>query len=500
MHRWLFVLWFGCADVRTGEDPETRIAKTASETSVAPFSLTAATLDFDQDGHLAVVDGGDDCDDADRNTYPGAPEVCDGKANACQTNWDESDENGVVTLFSTAYQGVPYLAPVDYTAAMSSGTIGAPASVSVPLSVGHRQELRFCDGLYPVQLSAVMPNDWEITSLRGSSNTILDASGGTGPVILTRPTYYLNDEDNWFNLGLAMWVEASGLTIQGGGAGGLWMQDWGVFEGGLNGSDLVVRDNHGTGIRASQMHLKRSWVTDNVSATGGGGLSGDWITVNRSTIARNQGTVGGGIFASTVSLRAVQILDNAATTQGGGVYTQSRCSSSAMSVNIEGNSAEEGGGWYANSTVAITESAFIGNDAVRGGGFYGRSGETSCSDTWGATGFYSFVGVLVAENTAAEGAGVYLKGRTIQGTYGSYVHDVKFTCAPSTSRVPTRFQGNVAESGGAAWLSLTTLSSVSCDWGADDFDNGPVDLQTAAGVFDYEGEKVLTCSPQGLCG
>src|SRR5690348_5247253 len=33
--------------------------------------------DEDGDGHDAVTCGGDDCDDADRNRYPGATEVCD---------------------------------------------------------------------------------------------------------------------------------------------------------------------------------------------------------------------------------------------------------------------------------------------------------------------------------------------------------------------------------------------------------------------------------------
>ncbi len=39
--------------------------------------------DVDQDGHLDVACGGDDCDDGRADVYPGAPEVCDGRLNDC---------------------------------------------------------------------------------------------------------------------------------------------------------------------------------------------------------------------------------------------------------------------------------------------------------------------------------------------------------------------------------------------------------------------------------
>jgi hypothetical protein len=41
--------------------------------------------DQDIDGFYDVVCGGADCDDLDQNTYPGAPEICDGKDNDCDT-------------------------------------------------------------------------------------------------------------------------------------------------------------------------------------------------------------------------------------------------------------------------------------------------------------------------------------------------------------------------------------------------------------------------------
>ncbi len=40
-------------------------------------------LDKDMDGHVPVVCGGDDCNDASNTSFPGAPEICDGKDNNC---------------------------------------------------------------------------------------------------------------------------------------------------------------------------------------------------------------------------------------------------------------------------------------------------------------------------------------------------------------------------------------------------------------------------------
>jgi len=53
------------------------------------FVDSVCLYDTDGDGHLPTVAGGGDCDDSDPETYPGAPEICDGKDNNCNGQDDE---------------------------------------------------------------------------------------------------------------------------------------------------------------------------------------------------------------------------------------------------------------------------------------------------------------------------------------------------------------------------------------------------------------------------
>jgi len=47
--------------------------------------------DNDGDWYWDIACGGTDCDDTDPNTFPGAPEICDGKDNGCDR--DDTDPN-----------------------------------------------------------------------------------------------------------------------------------------------------------------------------------------------------------------------------------------------------------------------------------------------------------------------------------------------------------------------------------------------------------------------
>src|SRR4051794_11685411 len=53
------------------------------------------------DGYVAL---GTDCDDAAPRVYPGAPEICDGVADDCDSvdGWTSADEDGLVTYADDA--------------------------------------------------------------------------------------------------------------------------------------------------------------------------------------------------------------------------------------------------------------------------------------------------------------------------------------------------------------------------------------------------------------
>jgi len=72
------------------------------------LDVAPACTDDDEDGYS--VEGGEcgpvDCDDNDPNTYPGAPEVCDGKDNDCDGDIDEGCPSVGGTIIPTDKAGL----------------------------------------------------------------------------------------------------------------------------------------------------------------------------------------------------------------------------------------------------------------------------------------------------------------------------------------------------------------------------------------------------------
>jgi hypothetical protein len=105
--------------------PEKKPAKDEpdpADTSPDPADTGAVPLDVDQDGYVAAVAGGDDCDDTDAAVNPGATEVCDGVDNDCNgitdeagdpTTWyEDADQDGYGDDYSKAVACTP---PDGYT-------------------------------------------------------------------------------------------------------------------------------------------------------------------------------------------------------------------------------------------------------------------------------------------------------------------------------------------------------------------------------------------------
>jgi fibronectin-binding autotransporter adhesin len=100
---------------------------------------------------------------------------------------------------------------------------------------------------------------------------------------------------------------------------------------------------------------------DGGAVRGGVGVT---ITLTNSTLSGNSGDNGGGIFADTTILTNVTLSGNSAADDGGGIYaTTATVRNSTISGNLAGpTGTDEGGGIYA-TTINLNNSIVLGNSA-----------------------------------------------------------------------------------------------------------------------------------------
>jgi hypothetical protein len=135
-------------------------------------------------------------------------------------------------------------------------------------------------------------------------------------------------------------------------------------------------DSYGGGIYLSNgpLTITNSIISENSAGNYGGGIYGSGtLTITSSVVSRNSAESGAGIYNSYGAMTLINsaIFGNSADVCGGGIYRSSSGNLSVTNTTITGNSAESGGGIYANyATLTITNSIVSLNYAVNDGNIY----------------------------------------------------------------------------------------------------------------------------------
>lgn len=276
-------------------------------------------VDADGDGFYSTETGGDDCDDGDERTFPGAVERCDGRDNDCDgTIEGEGDNDADATLDCEDYCPVfaSWGASGDGRVTHPIGTI--QDAVDLAGSTGCN-EVRAYYGTYSenVNFNGYGVN---VESISGSAATTINGGGFDSCVIIEEDGDGDLDEDN---------ARISGFTLTNGGG------------------------STGAGIRIKECSpsIEDNIITDNVTESEG---------------------VGGGIriYNGSPSIVGNEITNNDACYSG----PESGCDGGAIDIRggaptitdnlMAGNSAGDGGAiWLAYSEAYIANNWIVGNMA-----------------------------------------------------------------------------------------------------------------------------------------
>jgi hypothetical protein len=310
------------------------------------------------DGGDGLVDTRGDCDDADPDTYPDAPDAdrCDGVRQDC-----DGDEFEV---------------PGDH------------ATIQDAVDAAGRGD-RVCVG----------PGTWGHVDLDGKAVHVI---GVGGPAVTTldgqgasRVLTFFGDETR--DTVVEGFTLANGDSDYGGAAD--------LFDASPTLRNLIVRDNvgqFGGGIssRGGDPLIEDVIFQDNVGTSRAGGLHVDGGTVELSNVwlKDNEAGYGGGAYirASDATLDNVRVEGNVGNL-GGGLYLVGTGSVVLDNVVLVDNSGGEGGGVHLNvMETTFTNVSFVGNVGTLGGAIYAFAGTHTFGDT------------IVAFNESDAGAGVHV--------------------------------------------------------------------------------------------
>ncbi|MDG1481177.1 MAG: right-handed parallel beta-helix repeat-containing protein [Myxococcota bacterium] len=431
-------------------------------------TIVSADADCDDAGEaLSSVPTGD-CYDTISTAYPKAPEVCDGVDSGCD---GVGTDDGLITL---------------------NGTTNFTTIQDAIDSAGAGEAVAVCAGDYEVALT--LSAALTLTAPSGPTSTIL-RSDASGPVIT---------------------VDGASVTIDGFTlTGGIGVAD-------PNGPSQLVGGGLAV-LSADTVTLTSVTIEGNHADQGGGvyATSGAELILETSTFTANEADEGGGVYlagaSATVDVRT-SIADNAAVYVGGGVVMTDGSSWSGGSVSD--NTSTDGGGFYIEGDVVVSDVNIETNAASEhGGGVVVISGEVQTS------------GVLLEDNESIYGGGFYLVEGTISddatskvtsclAAYGggfysddtSTLDTLTFTDNTATfgaggyvlSGALTLVSSSVllgsSQIGGGVYLASGTLTSDATDWGSSSTDNAPTDVYVnGIGSYNYSGSSTFDCDTTSGC-
>lgn len=276
-----------------------------------------------------TVEDDTDCDDTAVETYPGAPEYCDGYQTDCNAVWSSDAGRALWTAADGSL--------VDVTSTFAAGSAGTPAVVALADS----GTLSMCEGTWYAHISVTAAD----VSIVGLGDVVLSGadlgtvvSGESGDLAL---------------LGLVL---ADGLATE-------FLSDG----SGTGGGAVLCRNG---GLTLDSVRIRNS------SADFGGGIATEDCSFDAtdSYFEGNLATAqGGGLYANNWSGRFtnVELTDNAAGSEGGGVAIVDGQGTVDGATFYENSAGLGGGIWLDASRITILSSHFERNEALGGGGLFG---------------------------------------------------------------------------------------------------------------------------------
>ncbi len=308
---------------------------------------------------------GDDCDDDDPETYPGAPEICDGKDNDCDSTIPdvETDGDGDEWLICAGDcdDENPEMSPGHPEVPDNGLDDDCDGDVDEPFSIIHvpadRPTIQAgIDAAFDGDIVTVASGTYvETIDFHGKAIRLQSGEGADGTVIDGNELGSVVT----FSDGESADAIIDGFTIQN-GMGPYFEESPGYWR------------HCGGGIfcSSSSPTITNCTISGNTAGYDGGGLFGFYLsspTVMQCEISDNlAGNNGGGVacFQSSPTISNCTISDNTAGNNGGGFGCE-HSSPALMHCTMSGNSADYmGGGLYTyESSLTITNCILWGDSA-----------------------------------------------------------------------------------------------------------------------------------------